>query len=175
MSWEPVCQMHQQRGVETWGQGKNVDTKKKKLTKNLWNTRSDTATMRTSTEIAHEPKWLRMCCSSHYPGEFNPWISKVTEDTLVLTSTVRPVTCGERQIPDSTESFFQIRPSPRNSFDPKEGRFSNNYGADQQRLQISKLHLDNFPTPNNIRLWWDKIQNWGMYWFRSSYRNNAME
>ena len=39
--------------------------------------------------------------SSPYPGGFNPWISTVTEDTPVLTSTGQPVTCGERQIPDT--------------------------------------------------------------------------
>ena len=35
--------------------------------------------------------------SSPYPGGFNPWISNVTEDTLVLTRRGQPVTCGERQ------------------------------------------------------------------------------
>ena len=39
--------------------------------------------------------------SSPYPGGFNPWISNVTEDTLVLRSTGQPVTCGDCQIPDT--------------------------------------------------------------------------
>ena len=43
----------------------------------------------------------RASSSSRYPGGFNPWISNVTEDTLVLTSTGQPVTCGERQTPDT--------------------------------------------------------------------------
>ena len=43
----------------------------------------------------------RASSSSPYPGGFNPWISNVTEDTPVHTSTGRPVTCGERQNPDT--------------------------------------------------------------------------
>ena len=40
--------------------------------------------------------------SSHCPGGFDePWFSNVTEDTLGVTSTKRPVACGERQIPDT--------------------------------------------------------------------------
>ena len=75
--------------------------------------------------------------SSPYPGGFNPWISNVTEDTPVLTSTGVPVTCGERQIPDIVLTpRFQPGPSAENSFDPKEGRFFKNYGTDKQRLQI---------------------------------------
>ena len=41
----------------------------------------------------------------------------------------------------------QSGPSARNSFDPYEGRFSKDCGADQQRLQISDLHFDKFPDP----------------------------
>ena len=43
--------------------------------------------------------------------------------------------------------------SARNSFDPSEGRFSKNYGADQQRLQISDPHYDKFPTPATFACW----------------------
>ena len=86
----------------------------------------------------------RASSSSPYPGGFNPWISTVTEDTLVLTSMVQPVPCGERQIPDTTLTpRFQPGPSAGNSFTPSEGRFSKNYGAEQQRLNISELHLTN--------------------------------
>ena len=38
----------------------------------------------------------------------------------------------------------QSGPSARNFIDHEEGRFSKNYGADQQRLQISELHFDKF-------------------------------
>ena len=96
----------------------------------------------------------RASSSSPYPGGFNPWISNVTEDTPVITSTEQPVTCGERQIPDTVLTpRFQPVPPAGNSFDPKEGRFLNNYGADQQRLQISELHFDKFPNPTTPACW----------------------
>ena len=44
----------------------------------------------------------------------------------------------------------QSGPSARNSFDPKKGRSSKDYGADQQRVQISELHFDKFPTPTKF-------------------------
>ena len=47
----------------------------------------------------------------------------------------------------------QSGPSARNSFDPSEGRFSKKYGADQQRLQISDLHVDKFPNPATFACW----------------------
>ena len=91
---------------------------------------------------------------SLYPGGFSPRISNVTEDTLVLTSTVRPVTCGERQIPDTVVTpRFQPGPSARKSFDLEEGRFFQDYGADQQLLQISELHFDKFPTSATFACW----------------------
>ena len=87
--------------------------------------------------------------SSPCPGGFNPWISNVTEDTS-------PHVTSERQNPDTTlDPRCQSGPSARNSFDPKEGRSSKDYGADQQRLQISDLE--------------DEIHNWGVYLFTISY------
>ena len=47
----------------------------------------------------------------------------------------------------------QSGPSARNSCDPGEGRFSKNYGADQQRLQISDPHFDKFSTPAAFACW----------------------
>ena len=96
----------------------------------------------------------RAFSSSLYPGEFNPCISKVTEHTPVLTSSEGPVTCGERQIPDTVLTpRFQTGPSAGNSFDPKEGRFSKNHGAAQQRLQITELHFEKFLTPTTFACW----------------------
>ena len=42
--------------------------------------------------------------------------------------------------------------------DSKEGRFSQDYGADQQRLQISDPHFDQFFAPATFCLLEDKIQ-----------------
>ena len=44
-------------------------------------------------------------------------------------------------------------PSVKNSVIPSEGDFSNKYGADQQRLQISDPHFDKFPTPATFACW----------------------
>ena len=85
--------------------------------------------------------------SSPKPGGFNPWISNVTEDTS-------PHVTSERQIPDTAlDPRCQSGPSARNSFDPKEGRFSKDYGANQQSLQISELHFDKCPTPTTFACW----------------------
>ena len=43
--------------------------------------------------------------------------------------------------------------SPRSSVIPGEGESLKNYGADQQRLQISDLHCDKFPTPATFACW----------------------
>ena len=68
--------------------------------------------------------------SAPYPGGFNPWISIVTEH-------LSPHVTSERQTPNTAQDQrCQSGPSPRNSFDSSEGRFSKDYGADQQRLQI---------------------------------------
>ena len=74
--------------------------------------------------------------SAPYPQESNPWISNVSEHT----SPVQDQRC-------------QSGPSARNSLVPSEGRFSKNYGADQQRLQISDPHFDKFPTPATFACW----------------------
>ena len=61
---------------------------------------------------------------------------------------------SERQNPDTAlDSRCQSGPSARNSFDPKEGRFSKDFGADQQQLQISDPHFDNFSTSASFACW----------------------
>ena len=59
---------------------------------------------------------------------------------------------GESQTPVQ-DPRYQSGPSARNSFDPSEGGFSNKYGADQQRLQISDPHFDKFPMPATFACW----------------------
>ena len=76
-----------------------------------------------------------------YQKELNPWSSGISE----------PIhSSHEEKNKDQTavqDQRCQSGPSARNSFIPSEGEFSKNYGADQQRLQISDLHFDNSPTP----------------------------
>ena len=47
----------------------------------------------------------------------------------------------------------QSGPSAKDSVIFSGGDSSTNYGADQQRLQISDLHFDNFPTPATFACW----------------------
>ena len=76
--------------------------------------------------------------SAPYPQELNPWSSNISEHTS-------PHVMSENQTPVQDQRC-QSGPSARNSVIPCEGDFSKNYGADQQRLQISDLHFDKFPT-----------------------------
>ena len=83
--------------------------------------------------------------SASCPQEFNPWISNASEHTS-------PHVMSESQTP-AQDQRCQSGPSARNSFVPSEGRFSKNYGADQQRLQISDPHFDKFLTPATFACW----------------------
>ena len=47
----------------------------------------------------------------------------------------------------------QSGPSAKDSVSFSGGDCSKNYGADQQRLQISDLHFDKFPTPATFACW----------------------
>ena len=58
--------------------------------------------------------------------------------------------------------FFEVRESEIHSTQ-MEGRNFKNYGAEQQRLQISELHFDNLPYSTNVfALGKKKIQDWGV-------------
>ena len=75
---------------------------------------------------------------------------------------------------------FRIRDAspdrqPKISFIPGEGDPSKNYGADQQRLQISDLQFDKFPHTSNVCLLENKIQDRGMYLFTISYGSYAVD
>ena len=76
----------------------------------------------------------------------------------VQKSTGRPVAKGEEQI-GSTKPMpsFAIRPSTMNSFFPAE--VPQNSMADQQRLQISELHFDKYPTPSTFPCWKIRIKS----------------
>ena len=72
--------------------------------------------------------------SAPYPQELNPWSSHMSEP--IHSSTAQK---NENQTPVQHQRF-QSGPSAKNSVIPREGDSSKNYGADQQRLQISDLH-----------------------------------
>ena len=83
--------------------------------------------------------------SAPYPQESNPWVSNVSEHTS-------PHVTSESQTP-AQDQRCQSGPSARNSVIRSEGGFSKNYGADQQRLQISDPHFDKFTAPATFACW----------------------
>ena len=88
-----------------------------------------------------------------YPQELNPWSSGMSEP--IHSSTAEK---NENQTPVKDQRC-QFGPSAKNSVIPSEGDSSKNYGADQQRLQISDLHFDKFPTPATFACWKIKCKN----------------
>ena len=85
--------------------------------------------------------------SAPYPQELNQWNSS-TEEPL-HSSTVE-----KRGRPEQNQDLrCQSGPSAKNSVIFSGGDSSKNYGADQQRLQISDLHFDKFPTPATFACW----------------------
>ena len=86
--------------------------------------------------------------SAPYPRELNSTWRKTIEEPIHM-STVEKSGRPERD-PDLR---YQSGPSARNSVLFSGGDSSKNYGADQQRLQISDLHFDKFPTPATFACW----------------------
>ena len=84
--------------------------------------------------------------SAPYPQELNQWNSSIEEP--LHSSTVEK---SETQIDQDLRC--QSGPSAKISVIFSGGAYSKNYGADQQRLQISDLHFDKFPTPATFACW----------------------
>ena len=106
--------------------------------------------------------------SAPYPQELHQWNSSIEEP--LHSSTVEK---SERQKQDQ-DLRCQSGPSAKNSVIFSGGDSSKNYGADQQRLQISDLRFDKFHTPANVCLVEDEIQDRGMYLFTISYESYAI-
>ena len=85
--------------------------------------------------------------SALYPQELNPWSSGREEP--IHSSTVEK---SEKQKPVQDQRY-QSGPSAKSSVIPSEGDLKKNFGADQQRLQNSDFHFDNFPTPATFACW----------------------
>ena len=85
--------------------------------------------------------------SAPYPQELNQWSSSIEEP--LHSSTVEK---NEGQEHDQ-DLRCQSGPSAKNSVILSGGDSSKNYGADQQRLQISDLHFDKFTTPATFACW----------------------
>ena len=85
--------------------------------------------------------------SAPYPQVLNQWKSSIEEP--LHTSTAEK---SER--PEQNRDLrCQSGPSAKDSVIFSGGDYSKNYGADQQRLQISDLHFDKFPTPATFACW----------------------
>ena len=85
--------------------------------------------------------------SAPYPQELNPWRTTIEEP--IHTSTVEK---SER--PEQKQDLrCQSGQSAKDSVIFSGGDYSKNYGADQQRQQISDLHFDKFPTPATCACW----------------------
>ena len=82
-----------------------------------------------------------------YPQELNPWSSAISEPIHSSTAVK-----NENQTPVQDQRC-QSGPSAKSSVIPNKGDSSKNYGADQQRLQISDLHFDESPTPATFACW----------------------
>ena len=85
--------------------------------------------------------------SAPYPQELNPWWT--TNEEPLHTSTAEK---SER--PEQNQDLrCKSGPSAKDSVIFIGGDYSKNYGADQQRLEISDLHFDKFPTPATFACW----------------------
>ena len=102
--------------------------------------------------------------SAPHPQQSNPWISNVSEHTS-------PHVMSESQTP-AQDQRRTVRQKFISSLVKED--FQKNYGADQQRLQISHPHFDKFTHVRNVRLLEDKIQD-GMYLFTISYGSYALD
>ena len=85
--------------------------------------------------------------SAPYPQELHQWNSSIEEP---LHSSA--LENSERQKQDQ-DLRCQSGPSAKNSVIFSGGDASKNHGEDQQRLQISDLHFDKFPTPATFAYW----------------------
>ena len=109
--------------------------------------------------------------SAPYPQELYQWNSSIEEP--LHSSTVDK---SERPEQNQNQDLrCQSGPSAKKSVIFSGGDSSKNYGADQQRLQISDLHFDNFPTPATFACWKIKVQDRGVYLVAISHGSDAMD
>ena len=86
--------------------------------------------------------------SAPYPQELNSTWKKTIEEPLHMS------TAEKSDRPERNQDLrCQSGPSAKDSVIFSGGDSSKNYGADQQRLQISDLHFDKFPTPAIFACW----------------------
>ena len=85
--------------------------------------------------------------SAPYPQELHPWCTTIEEPLHMSTA-------EKSEKPEQNRDLRCLSgPSAKNSVIFSGGDSAKNYGADQQRLQISDLHFDKFPTPATFACW----------------------
>ena len=107
--------------------------------------------------------------SAPYPQELNQWGTTV-EEPLHMSTAER----SERQ-EQNQDLRCQSGPSAKDSVIFSGGDSSKNYGADQQRLQISDLQFDKFPTPATFACWKIRFKTEVCNLFTISYGSDAMD
>ena len=108
--------------------------------------------------------------SAPYPQELNSTWKKTIEEPIHMS------TAEKSGRPERDQDLrCQSGPSAKDSVIFSGGDSSKNYGADQQRLQISDLHFDKIPYASNLCLLEDKVQDRGMCLFTISYGSDAMD
>ena len=85
--------------------------------------------------------------SAPYPQKLHPWGTTIEEPLHMSTA-------EKSERPEQNRDLrCQSGPSAKDSVIFSGGDSSKNYGADQQRLQISDLHFDKFTTPATFARW----------------------
>ena len=107
--------------------------------------------LRPSFVSPRRKKRLPSICDTHgqasstasYPQELNPWGATIPEPLHLSTA-------EKSEKPEQNQDLrCQSRPSAKDSVIFSGGDSSNNYGANQRRLQISDLHFDKFLSHGN--------------------------
>ena len=107
--------------------------------------------------------------SAPYPQELNPWVTTIEEPRHMSTA-------EKSERPEQNQDLrCQSGPSAKDSVIFSGGDSSKNYGADQQRLQISDLHFGQVPYASNLCLLEDEVHDRGMYLFTIPNGSNAMD
>ena len=86
--------------------------------------------------------------SAPYPQELNSTWKKTIEEPIHMSTAEKSGTPKQ-----DSDLRCQSGPSAKNSVLFSGVDYSKNYGADQQRLQISDLHFHKFPTPATFACW----------------------
>ena len=113
---------------------------------------------------------LQASFSAPIPQELNPPRRKTIEEPLHMS------TVEKSGRPEHNQDLrCQSGPSAKDSAIFSGGDSWKNYGADQQRMQISDLHFSKFPTPVTFACLEDKVQDRGMFLFTIPEGSDTMD